>query len=62
MRMWDVLSMFGFMAMIFVCFHGLDWLLDFLNDPEQAMERLGRLVAAFRRGLAGKAPEPGRAE
>ena len=62
MRMWDVLSMFGCIAMVFVGIHGLGWLLDFLNDPEQALERLGRLVAAFRRGLTGKAPEPERTD
>jgi hypothetical protein len=62
MRMWDVVSMFGFIAMVFVCFHGIVWLLGFLNDPEQGLERLGNLVAAFRRGLTGKAPEPERTD
>jgi hypothetical protein len=58
MRMWDTILMFGFIATVFIGFHGLVWLLDFLNDPEHGMERLGSLVAAFRRGLTGKAPDP----
>ena len=52
--MWEVVSTFGFVAAVFVCFHALVWLIDFLNDPEQGLERLGSLVAAFRRGLAGQ--------
>jgi len=62
MRMWDTVLMFGFIATVFICFHGLVWLIDFLNDPEPGMERLGRLVAAFRRGLTGKAPDPKRTD
>ena len=53
-RMWEVVSTFGSIAAIYICFHGILWLTNFLNDPEMALERLGGLVAAFRRGLAGK--------
>ncbi len=60
--MWEVVSMFGLIATTFVCFHRLCWLLDFLNEPEQGLEQLGRLVAAFRRGLAGGASEPERTD
>lgn len=55
MRMWDLVSTFGFMAALLLCVEAFGWLVDFLDDPEQALERLGSFVAAFRRGLAGKA-------
>jgi hypothetical protein len=50
----DLVEVFVFMAAMFVLPNVLMWLADFCTDPEQALERLGGLVAAFRRGLAGK--------
>jgi hypothetical protein len=52
--MWEIVSTFGSIAAVYIGFHGILWLSGFLNDPEQTLERLGGLVAAFRRGLAGK--------
>ena len=48
------MEVFVFMAAMFVLPNVLLWLAEFCTDPEQALERLGALVAAFRRGLAGK--------
>ena len=52
--MWETLSAFGVIAAVFIGFQGIQWLVELFNDPEQTLERLGGLVAAFRRGLAGK--------
>ena len=52
--MWEIVSAFGSIAAIYIGFHVIQWLAEFCGDPEQALERLGRLVAAFRRGLEGK--------
>jgi hypothetical protein len=51
--MWDLLEVFGFYAL----FAGFLWLMDFFSDPEEAFERLGRCIYAFRRGLSGQATE-----
>ena len=51
----DLVETYVFMAAMFVFPSVLIWLVGFFTDPEQALERLGSLVAAFRRGLAGKA-------
>ena len=50
----DLVEVFVFMAAMFVFPNVLMWLVELVTDPEQALERLGGLVAAFRRGLAGK--------
>jgi hypothetical protein len=58
--MWEIVSTFGLIAAVYACFHALQWITEFFGDPEQTLERLGGLVGAFRRGLAGKSS--GRAE
>ena len=57
--MWEVVSAFGMIATVYIGFQGIQWLTQLFSDPEQTLERLGGLVAAFRRGLAGKATERG---
>lgn len=49
--MWELLEVFG----VFALFPALGWLMDFYSDPEEASERLGRCIYAFRRGLSGQA-------
>jgi hypothetical protein len=51
--MWELLEVFG----VFALFPALSWLMDFYSDPEEASERLGRCIYAFRRGLSGQATE-----
>jgi hypothetical protein len=45
--MWDLLEFLGYCALPIVFF-------SVLFDPEGAAEKLGRCVAAFRRGLEGE--------
>jgi hypothetical protein len=54
MRVSDLVEVFVVMAAMCVFPSVFLWLIEFSTEPEQALERLGRLVAAFRRGLAGK--------
>jgi len=49
--MWDLLEVFGTYALMWM-------VISFWMEPEQTMNRLGRCIAAFRRGLAGLPTEP----
>jgi hypothetical protein len=51
--MWELISAFGMIATVYIGFQAIQWLSQLFIDPEQTLERLGGLVAAFRRGLAG---------
>lgn len=48
--MWEILECMGGMFLIIA-------LMDFWSDPEEASERLGRCIRAFRRGLSGELTE-----
>ena len=48
--MWEILEVTGGMFLMWA-------LMDFWFDPEEASERLGRCIRAFRRGLSGQATE-----
>ncbi len=49
--MWNLVS-------VLVSLAALSWMLGFWDDPEHAMERIGRLGAALRRGYRGEAAPP----
>jgi hypothetical protein len=49
--------MWGLVSLL-VSLLALSWMMGFWDDPEHAMERIGRLGAALRRGYRGETPPP----
>jgi hypothetical protein len=49
--MWEMVEILGVYTLMWAA-------MSFWMEPEQTMNRLGRCIAAFRRGLAGLPTEP----